>query len=294
MPELTTEGRRIVKELADRHGFSMDAVQNMLIAVLNGNGQMAQFGHPEFGGSGQWMQGGMLMIGDMFNNYLKGRVQSLCGDISSIMAQQGGLIQSGSFQSQTQSGSGSHGQQQSSGSIRGESSLFVPDPDQNWWPKDLGHPSAVGNQNQIQYAYFAHARRLAVKTGSSIWVYDTLDHQIGGFSQQQGSGTSITFSSQFGTVQLSSLPVVSRDGKEALQAPPPVASSVTPNSLTANSPAPVSATPQSNEKLPEPPAPRAMEDDIFTSIERLGDLKSKGILTDEEFVTKKKEMLARL
>jgi hypothetical protein len=41
----------------------------------------------------------------------------------------------------------------------------------------------------------------------------TLDHQIGGFSQQQGSGGSILFTSQFGTVNLSSLPVVSQNGQ---------------------------------------------------------------------------------
>jgi hypothetical protein len=49
-----------------------------------------------------------------------------------------------------------------------------------------------------------------VSTGGSVWVYDTQDHQIGGFSQQQGGGSSITFSSQFGTVDLATLPVVSR------------------------------------------------------------------------------------
>jgi hypothetical protein len=38
---------------------------------------MAQFNHPEFAGSGQWMQGGMLMLGDMFNHALKGRVDAL-------------------------------------------------------------------------------------------------------------------------------------------------------------------------------------------------------------------------
>jgi hypothetical protein len=37
----------------------------MMFAVLNGNGGMAQFSHGEFGGSGQWMRGGMTMIGDM-------------------------------------------------------------------------------------------------------------------------------------------------------------------------------------------------------------------------------------
>jgi len=63
----------------------------------------------------------------------------------------------------------------------GDSSLFVPAPASNWWPADLGAPSATGSQNNVRYAYFSNARRLAVETFGQIWIYDTLDHQIGGF-----------------------------------------------------------------------------------------------------------------
>ena len=40
-------------------------------------------------------------------------------------------------------------------------------------------------------------------------VYDTLDHQIGGVSQQQSGDASFTFVSQRGLVRLADLPVVS-------------------------------------------------------------------------------------
>jgi hypothetical protein len=207
MQQLTPAGQHLVAELAQRHGFSIDAVTTMLFAVRNGNGSMAQFSHPEFGG-GQWMQGGMLMLGDMFNQALKGRVDALCNDISGLLARQPGLLQTGSFQSQSQGGAGY--QNQTTGGYPGQSSLFVPDPAQHWWPAELGSPSATGAQNQVKYAYFAALRRLAVDTGGECWVYDTQDQQIGGFSQQQGSGSSITFTSQYGTVNLATLPVVSR------------------------------------------------------------------------------------
>jgi hypothetical protein len=274
MQHLTPQGRQIVDDIASRHGFSQDAVTHMLIAVLNGNGSMAQFGHPEFGGSGQWMQGGMLMIGDMFNSSLKGRVDALCNELSSLLANQPGLLQSGSFQSQSQGG-GSR-QDQSSGGYRGESSLFVPDPADHWWPQELGSPNATGSQNNVKYAYFANARRLAVNTGGDVWVYDTMDHQIGGFSQQQGMGGSISFGSQYGTVDLSRLPVVSRNGRP-VETPPPAF----------HEPAPATRySPASGQS--------ASEGDVFAAIERLGDLKAKGILTDEEFNAKKAELLARL
>ncbi|WP_295880417.1 SHOCT domain-containing protein [uncultured Thiohalocapsa sp.] len=289
MQQLTPEGQRLVADLAQRHGFSPDAVTHMLFAVLHGNGSMAQFNHPEFAGSGQWMQGGMMMLGDMFNHSLKGRVDALCNELSNILANQPGLLQSGSFQSQSQSGGGQ--QQQNAGGMLGESSLFVPDPSQHWWPRELGQPNATGSQNNVQYAYFAGPRRLAVKTGGQVWVYDTLDHQIGGFSQQQGVGGSILFTSQYGTVVLSSLPVVSIDGvpqqPSQQQAPQPAASMAPP-------PAPQPAPGQAPGATPPAGASPSSEADIFNAIERLGKLRADGLLTEEEFAAKKAELLGRL
>jgi hypothetical protein len=166
MRQLSPQGQQVVNDLAQRHGFSQDAAAHMMFAVLNGNGSMAQFSHPEFGGSGQWMQGGMMMLGDMFNHGLKNRVDALCQDIAGVLLNQPGLLQSGSFQSQSQSGGDQ--QNQAAGAPMGPSSLFVPDPEENWWPSDLGAPSATGNQNSMRYAYFANSRRLAVKTGSQV------------------------------------------------------------------------------------------------------------------------------
>lgn len=286
MQQLSPQGQQIVQELSARYGFSTDAVAHMMFAVLHGNGSMAQFSHPEFGGSGQWMRGGMLMLGDMFNHALQGRVDGLCNELAGLLASQPGLLQSGSFQSQSQGGS-AH-QQQTSGGVQGTSSLFIPDPADHWWPADLGSPAATGNQNNVKYAYFPGACRLAVNSGGSVWVYDSGDHQIGGFSQQQGSGGSISFSSQYGQVDLHRLPVVWRDGQ-------PV------NAPERSSPAPTGPAPTDapNLRQAEPPysggsSPTAAEVDVFTAIERLAELQSRGILTAEEFANKKAELLSRL
>jgi hypothetical protein len=88
-------------------------------------------------------------------------------------------------------------------------------------------------------------------------------------------GGSISFGSQYGTIDLSRLPVVSRNG-QPVEAPPP-ADSTSPHQPD---------TPASGQS--------ASEGDIFAAIERLGDLRAKGILTDEEFNAKKAELLARL
>jgi hypothetical protein len=263
--QLTDQGRQKIDELARRYAVSPDAVMTLLQAVANGNGSMAQFSHPELGGSGQWMRGGMTMVGDMFNSGLKAKVEGLCSELSQLLAQQP-FVPSPNVQSQ------------------GGTSLFVPEPPGRaagqWWPAELGSPNGSGGQNQVRYVYFNAARRLAVDLNGHVTVYDTLDHQIGGVSQQQGGGSSLTFTSQRGTVSVSSLPIVSVDG---------VSVDGVPRSAPGPSPAPVPAAPS---------APRGgetgEETDIFVKIERLADLHRKGVLSEQEFSAKKAELLARL
>ena len=151
------------------------------------------------------------------------------------------------------------------GSMGSANSLFVPDPESNWWPSNLGSPNALGSQNNVRYAYFANINRLAVKTGNEVWVYDTLNHQIGGFAQQQGGGSSITFTSQFGTISLSSLPVVTRNGVIQSQ--------------------PMPLNDSSHQQHGET---------VIDTLERLGVLFEKGYITADEFATKKADLLSRL
>ena len=221
------------------------------------------------------------MIGDMFNNTLKGRVDALCFELAGLIANQPGLIQTGSFQSQTQGGQQQAGfptgQQQSGNGIGSPVSLFVPvqgsGASGNWWPGELGWPNSTGAQNNVRYAYFAQSRRLAIEVNGTVTVYDTLDHQIGGFSQQQSHGGSLSFSSQYGLIDVAALPIVAVNGM-----PPPTSA----------------FAPPSGEMAPSPPALSGAEVDILATIEKLADLHSKGILSDAEFATKKAQLLARL
>jgi hypothetical protein len=270
MRQLSSAGQQAVSDIAQRHGFSTDAVMHMLDAVVRANGSMAQFNHNEFSGSGQWMRGGMTMVSDMFNNSLKGRVDSLCNELSTLVANQPDLLQSGSFQSQTQGATApavgwgpASGASQGGGDAGGN--LFAPPPP-DWWGPDLRYPSSTGAQNGARYAYFAQARRLAVEVGGTVTIYDTLDHQIGGFSQQQGTSGSMTCSSQYGTVALSNLPVVSING----MAPPPA-------------PAPMASI---------DPAPQG--GDVLGMVQKLAELHAAGVLSADEFGTKKAELLRRL
>jgi hypothetical protein len=87
LQELTDQGRQRIDELAKRYSVSSGAVMTLLRALVNSNGDMAQFNHPELGGGGQWMRGGMTMVGDMFNYGLKSKVDGLCSELSQLLAQ---------------------------------------------------------------------------------------------------------------------------------------------------------------------------------------------------------------
>ena len=86
MPQLTSEGQQKVTELAQRYGVSTEAVVTLLQALMYGHGTMAQFDHRELGGPGQWMPGGMVMVGDMFNHALKAMVDGLCTELAALLA----------------------------------------------------------------------------------------------------------------------------------------------------------------------------------------------------------------
>ena len=107
MQDLTPEGLRILEDVARRHAVSLEAVVTMLRALMEGNGSQAQFNHPDLGGMGQWSQGGMIMVGDMFNQGLKHRVDTLCNELAGLLARSAiPEANPGSFQSQSQSGGG--------------------------------------------------------------------------------------------------------------------------------------------------------------------------------------------
>ena len=107
MQNLTPEGLRIVTDAATRHGVSLEAALAALGALAQGQGRQAQFDHPELGGMGQWSQGGMIMIGDMFNSGLKARVDALLNDLAGLLRSQPlAFADAGSFQSQSRSGGG--------------------------------------------------------------------------------------------------------------------------------------------------------------------------------------------
>ena len=275
MQQLTTAGQNIVNDVAQRYNLSQEAVIHMLSAVNNGGGRMAQFNCPELGGSGQWMQGGMTMVGDMFNYGLKNTVNNLCAELSNALAntQIFPVVPAGSKNSN------------------------------QWWPVDLGRPFSSGAQNNIRYAVFPN--RLAIELNGQVTVYDTLDNNIGGVSQQQGGDTSLTFSSQYGTIAVNTLPIISGPGipaqKQTNFAQPAPATNQfdqpdngnvgnVNNNGTNNTDTPAPVSNKVNDSFTD----QSSTDGIITLIEKIAKLHESGALTDEEFNTKKSELLSRI
>lgn len=228
----TNQTRERLAGIAQSHGFSPRTAEGMLEALRRGGGTQAQFDLPEAGGMGQWSSGGMLMIGDMFDSGLKARVQALIADLlplaQSLPDRDGGDDRQASD-----------------------------------WPADLGRPGASGAQGDMRYAVFPDTRRLAIREGDRLSVYDTGEHRIGGVSQQQGGSSSLTFSSQHGPVSLDSLTPVAMPG----DAEP--------------GPAPADRTPAGDGSIP-------------ARIEQVHGLFTRGVLTREEYEAKKADLLSRM
>jgi hypothetical protein len=204
----------------------------------------------------------MTMVGDMFNSGLQATVSGLCSELSSLLANQQVFAplppahHGGGFMS----------------------------PGNSWWPAELGSPSSSGGQNDARYAYFPGAQRLAIDRGGQVTVYNTLDHNIGGVQQQQGGAYgSLSFSSQFGTFGVDSLPIVSPVPQ---QAPPPPA----PQWQPPPAPPPPAAPSYSSQSSGMPQS----QSEILSALERLGQLHQQGVLSESEFKAKKAELLTRL
>ena len=110
------------------------------------------------------MKGGMLMIGDMFNDRLKSRVAALCLDVADALGERPPTTEHGSRKSA------------------------------DWWPAELGIPfESVGSQNEMHYAFFPTTRRLIIDDNGKVSVFDTGEHVITGAGQQQSGQQSLLF-----------------------------------------------------------------------------------------------------
>ena len=244
------EANTAIDALSRATGFSTAAIVSMRDSMARGGGRMAQFDHPEFGGPGQWMHGGLLMIGDFANHDLKRRVGALCDALADRVDRDEATT------ARSPASATDHAAQ-----------------DRPWYPPSLGRPATSGAQDAMRYAWFPESRRLAIDDGHRVTIRDTGDHRIGGVAQQQGGGSTLTFTSQHGPLDVERLPIV-EDRSGTSRAMPP-----------AQSDDPVVAVPTVSTRGATDP---------FVALEKLADLHARGIVDHDAFEAKKAELLKRI
>ncbi len=301
--------RAQLASLARQTGFSEDAVATMRDAIVAGGGRMAQFDHAEFGGSGQWMRGGLLMVGTFDDEALRARVGQLCDALSTALAGTPAVerpVPDVGFQRQSQT---------SGGVTRVQDSR---EPSAAGWPASFGAPDTTGAQDGSRYAWFAGARRLVVDHDGRRTIYDTADHRIAGASQQQGTssgGSGPVFTTESGPLALDRLRVVDDadgdgvgrgldDGGDGAAddrlddaaddglddaADDGLDDATRDRARPAPGEPPTAPSPRSVGTPPGAAAP-----DPFAALERLADLHARGIVDAQEFAAKKAELLARI
>ncbi|GAB4454169.1 MAG: hypothetical protein OHK0029_08480 [Armatimonadaceae bacterium] len=178
-----------LRALAEKHGFSPEAVQQVYESMSQSGGGLAQFRHADLGGNGQWMPG-MTMIGKMGDSALKARVEALATDLANLVR------------------SDATGSDRSNGGT-GNGNLSEVKANAPWWSaghEDWGIPSTAGSQNEMRYAYFGERDRVVIEHNGSLTVYDTTGYRITGASQQQSDdyGTMV-FQTEQGPLPLSRL-----------------------------------------------------------------------------------------
>jgi hypothetical protein len=145
--------KKQIKSLAKKHGFSEETVEVLLNGLVQSGGNQVQFNIAELGGMGQW-QGGMVMIGDMFNNMLKNRVNNLCYELAEL--------------------SRSLPEEKSKSKVAKSS--------------EEDKITFKGAQNEIGYQYFASKNRLEILNNGKVKAkYDTTGFELTGAQQQQNN-----------------------------------------------------------------------------------------------------------
>jgi len=183
----------LVQRLARDHDLPESAVAALREALRQGHGRMAQFDIPALGGPGQWMSGGMTMVGDMFDHALKAKVEALCRALQPEAAKAGAAGDDGAFEPRRPGAS-------------------------SWWPSPYASPAATGGQNDFRYAYFPQDDALVVEEKGRVIVYDTAGRDLRGFGQSQPGPPALSLHGRLGGVDLATLPRKAAPGGRQPQA----------------------------------------------------------------------------
>lgn len=162
--------------IAQEFKVQESTVSQLLEGLHRNGGRQVQFNIAELGGMGQWQAGGMVMVGDMFNNELKAKVDKLCRALVELP-------------------------------VETENETFVP------IQSAVGSKrfaSIKGSQNGISYAYYQAEDILEITDENGLKKYDTKGYLLTGVQQSQSNDArKLSFSYAGGSVEVEDLKEVS-------------------------------------------------------------------------------------
>lgn len=172
---------KTIKAIAKQYSVSEDTVRILLEGLKQSGGSQVQFNIPELGGMGQW-QGGMVMIGDMFNNSLKAKVSELCAELAPLAQE---LIQEEQIK---------------------RSAPPKTTPSKKGASNTRSSPSFSGSQNGVKYRYFSAEDLLEIEENGKVKSYNTKGYALSGVQQAQDNNSqTLSFSYPGGTVKVKDL-----------------------------------------------------------------------------------------
>lgn len=163
---------KTITAVAQEFMVQESTVRQLLAGLQRNGGRQVQFNIAELGGMGQWQAGGMIMVGDMFNNELKAKVDKLCRVLIEMPTDT-------------------------------ENDTFVP------IQPSVGSKrfaSIKGSQNGISYAYYQAEDILEITDNNGIKKYDTKGFLLTGVQQSQSNDSrKLSFSHADGSVEVEDL-----------------------------------------------------------------------------------------
>lgn len=163
---------KTIAEIAAEFKVQEITVSKLLDGLQKNSGRQVQFNIAELGGMGQWQSGGMVMVGDMFNNELKAKVDRLCKVLVQMPA-------------------------------KAESNPFVP------IQSSVGSnrfANIKGSQNGISYAYYQTEAILEITDENGLKKYSTEGYLLTGVQQSQSNDSrKLSFSHSGGSVEIKDL-----------------------------------------------------------------------------------------
>lgn len=151
--------------LARTFDVSEDSISIIAEAILRGKGEQARFNIPELGGEGIWKRNHGAVIGNGFDEAFNQQATELCTAIEAALSSESNRTTL-EFARLTDTNE------------MPPASIEPSEDEANWWPQKFGKADALGEIDNLRYAYFMAHDRLVVQTNQRTRFFDTRGFKV--------------------------------------------------------------------------------------------------------------------